>query len=361
MINGFVSDGEGVRISGSQNVVTGSYIGLDPTGAAAVPNRFNGVSIDTGTGNRIGGRTAPERNVISGNQANGLHSFGIGSGGNVVEGNFIGTDRTGTVDIGNGVEGVLLDLGAPNTVIRGNVVSGNGAFGVFIRGDGNTVQGNLVGTDATGTAPLGNDSGGVILRASPNSEDADGNRITLNVVSANAFGVQFASDAGFNVEADDNLVLYNLIGTDAKGKVAPGMGNSNVGVLYRNRGTGNVIARNVIAGNGATAQSAGVGILGDGSAVELNEVFRNLGQGIDVGSGSGNIIRRNRLRENGKDGIFLGFTTSSNSIVENFLRANLEHDCHDNSTGSGTAGTANTWRGNNGQTSQPPGLCVPGG
>lgn len=148
VVNGFKGccGGTGIAIGGSSNVVTGCYIGVDPTGSSVVANENNGVEIGTGTGNRIGGTTAAERNVISGNGVTGVQ---IHSAGNLVQGNFIGTDRTGTIDLGNVAKGVVLEVSGPsNNVVRGNVVSGNGD-GVFMRGDGNSVQGNLIGTDAT--------------------------------------------------------------------------------------------------------------------------------------------------------------------------------------------------------------------
>jgi hypothetical protein len=57
------------------------------------------------------------------------------------------------------------------------------------------------------------------------------------------------------------------------------------------------------------------------------------------------------------DGIFMDFDTSNNRITNNFLRQNAEHDCHDDSAGAGTAGTANFWINNNGRTQNRPGLC----
>jgi hypothetical protein len=355
-INGFTSapfGGNGISISGSGNVVTGCYIGLDPTGSIVVANEDNGISL-AGTGNRIGGRTSRERNVISGNRVSG---FQVHVGGNLIEGNYIGTDRTGSVDLGNSGEGVLLHLSAPNNVVRGNLLSGNDNTGVFIAGKGNSLRANLIGTDATGTAPLGNNGGGVLLRAGDGLSDADGNQIIGNLVSANGqAGVWFASEPGVNVENDDNLVSGNLIGTDRRGNVAPGMGNSPIGVVVFTEGTGNVVGANVVGGN----DSIGISISGDSTTVAANAIFEHPNYGLVINSGSGNLVRRNHVRANGVDGIYLSPAASGNSVVENFLRLNVEHDCHDDSVGSGTAGTANIWRRNNGQTSQPPGLCVPG-
>ena len=103
--------------------------------------------------NVIGGTAAGARNVISGNDGNGVTIQGTGTSGNRVVGNFIGTDVTGAVDLGNLSDGVSLSGGASGNFVGGtapgsrNVISGNGADGVEIIGDGttgNTVQGNFI-------------------------------------------------------------------------------------------------------------------------------------------------------------------------------------------------------------------------
>ena len=100
--------------------------------------------------------------------SSGLELFGT-NGFSRVEGCFIGTDPTGTVALGNSV-GVALNthssvIGGTTPAAR-NVISGNVAYGVFIAGAGggfyvrnNLFQGNLIGTDATGTRAVGNGIG----------------------------------------------------------------------------------------------------------------------------------------------------------------------------------------------------------
>src|SRR5262249_25266629 len=132
--------------------------------------------------NIVGGTTAAARNIISGN---GFGTFGpdagvevldAGTSGNVVEGNFIGTDVTGTVALGNDLAGISV-IGGPsgNTLGgtasgAGNVISGNaGKAGIFGDGvlvrqaTGNVVQGNLIGTTPSGNAALANNGAGVYL------------------------------------------------------------------------------------------------------------------------------------------------------------------------------------------------------
>src|SRR5207244_1000790 len=170
VINAF--DGAGLDLAaGSGNVVQGNFIGTNPSGAVAVPNGGNGVLIDGGAGNAIGGTPPAVRNVISGNGSDGILMTGSSASGNTVQGNYLGTNAAGTGDLGNHGEGVLI-LGAPNNSIggtgsgAGNVISGNDAGagdsfgdGVQLKGadaTGNVIQGNVIGLNAAGTAKIGN-------------------------------------------------------------------------------------------------------------------------------------------------------------------------------------------------------------
>ncbi len=117
----------------------------DNSGYSVAAGDINGAPSNT-----IGGTAAGARNLISGNDWQSVHISGSGATGNVVLGNYIGTDTTGAVDEGNGANGVYIN-GAPSNTIGGtaagarNVISGNGVFGVNISGagaTGNEVQGN---------------------------------------------------------------------------------------------------------------------------------------------------------------------------------------------------------------------------
>ena len=135
-----------------------------------MPNQFHGVLISgAAIGVRIGGATAAARNVISGNGLSGVAILGALTKSNKVLGNFIGTDVTGTLDRGNGSDGVLISGGSKNNLIGGavfaarNVISGNGSDGVEISGagtTGNKVKGNYVGLNAAGNSALGNSGDG---------------------------------------------------------------------------------------------------------------------------------------------------------------------------------------------------------
>jgi titin len=196
----YAATGIGVGIGGTQITVAGNYIGTDASGSKAVSNG-RGVVLGSGASNNtIGGTTSGARNVISGNTSSGV---AFGSTGNVVEGNYIGTDATGSQALGNGSDGsaaVVLAtfqgrqaLPSINDTIGGttsgaaNVISGNFADGIRIVSNnaqtttlGNTITGNLLGTDATGTRALGNGRNGVVI-ANNSARD----RIASNVIAHN--------------------------------------------------------------------------------------------------------------------------------------------------------------------------------
>jgi titin len=169
--------GDGVYMSDpytNSNLILGNLIGVDKTGKVALGNALSGVFIINGPSNNvIGGTTSTARNVISNNGQDGVQIDYSNTTGNVVEGNDIGTDSTGTVAMGNHRDGVYLWSGTYLNVIGGttpgarNVISGNAQNGVIIDAGSrsNLVEGNYIGTDSTGEKALGNRIDGVLIQA----------------------------------------------------------------------------------------------------------------------------------------------------------------------------------------------------
>ena len=160
VVQHFVNNG--ILLLGGSNVIAGNYLGIGADGTTVHANNpaaviyQGGIRVESAA-NIIGGTTAADRNVISGNGYAGIELFGAGASGNEVYGNYIGVDASGTLDRGNTQEGIDLELGASN-IIGGpgagqrNIISGNGSDGIEIDGgDFNVVQGNYIGTDFTGT------------------------------------------------------------------------------------------------------------------------------------------------------------------------------------------------------------------
>jgi len=231
VINRFVS--QGILISGSGafgNSIAGNYIGTDAAGALALGNGREGIQIAGGAhDNVIGGTTPEKRNVISGNGLSGIEISEAHN--NIVIGNYIGADASGAVALGNGRSGVFISLGAQGNVVggtasgEGNVISGNSSKGVYIYASGtmsNTVAGNYIGADATGTAALGNQQGGVYIGEPLGS--AQGNTIGPGNVIAHNGGSGIVVDGPDttgntitqNSIADNaNLGIYNFNGGNA--------------------------------------------------------------------------------------------------------------------------------------------------
>ena len=245
------------------NVVQGNFIGTDVTGTTPLSNGGSGVVIAGAASNNLIGGTEPgARNLISGNAGAGVSLWDAGTTGNTIQGNFIGTDVTGTATLGNAGIGVALYDGAANNQVggteagAGNLISGNSRAGVVMVSPGtneNRVQENLIGTSISGTASLGNAEGGVAI-----ADSASGNQVggtepgDRNLISGNAgHGVAIA-DPG----TTSNRIQGNFIGTDPTGTLA--LGNGLTGVVVTNDATGNSILSNSIRSNG------GLGIdLGD--------------------------------------------------------------------------------------------------
>jgi hypothetical protein len=156
----------GIQLSGPGSHVTGNFIGTDPAGNPGGYNAW-GIWFDgTDLATVIGGTAPADRNLISGNG----DGIAVLSGRLTIQGNLIGTDRTGTHPGGifshTGTGVYLSATTSPGSIVggtaagAGNVISGN-SIGVSIYFDSvaNVVQGNRIGTNAAGTGPLGNDIG----------------------------------------------------------------------------------------------------------------------------------------------------------------------------------------------------------
>jgi CSLREA domain-containing protein len=298
LISGNGGDGI-VLIAAIGNTILGNYIGTNVAGTGLLGNSGNGVSVDdSSTNNLIGGNTAAARNVISGNK-NGI-VIGAGSSDNRVQGNRIGTDRTGTVDLGNANAGVVIEGVATGNIVGGktaavrNLISGNDGHGVLLEGAdtaSNRVRGNFIGTDRTGTLDLGNTLFGVAIRGAAHDNTIGGDVAGAgNVISGNDAGGILLEEAG----TTGNSVQGNWIGTDAATTL--NLGNAFHGVFITDNASGNFI--------GGTGAGAGNIIAFNGENGVL--VGSDPGQGFANPAGTGNAINRNSIFDNGALGIDLG-------------------------------------------------------
>ena len=278
--------------------VQGCYIGTNAAGTAASANGAGGIRINA-RGITIGGTSAGAGNVISGNDGSGIAVTG-GSGTSIL-GNFIGLNAAGTQGISNGGSGVNISGGA--AVVGGlpgsrNVISGNNRGIVFggIRpaqalgvragvlisgGSGSQVVGNSIGTDASGTGIIPNDSG-VVIEGAVNNLIGVATPAGGNVIKGNVFdGVHIEGP-----QATNNIVQSNLIASNGFNGVAISDGASNNRIGGTELRAGNTITGN---GFGGFFGSSGGGVFigsGTGNAVLGNSIYSNALLGIDLG-GSG--------------------------------------------------------------------------
>ena len=267
----------------SHNLVEGNLIGTDVAGTVALANSTSGVQIVGSSNNTVGGLGTSSRNIISGNTTNGVVINGSGgASNNLIVGNFIGTNAAGTAAIGNNL-GVNIWNGATDNTVGGtvaarNLISGNTSDGIDIWASGtsgNLIEGNDNGTNAAVAASLGNASAGIAMYSGTTA-----NTISGNVVTGNLYGIAVEGSG-----TSENVLISNLVG------VAVVVGNmtslpNSVGVLLQAGATDNTVGgstlalANVLSGN--TNNGLNIGNFGtSGNLVENNYI------GTDAASDSG--------------------------------------------------------------------------
>lgn len=292
------NSGHGVAISGATatgNIILGNLIGTDGSVIGIEGNVGDGVNISGGGSNIVGGTSPEERNILSGSR-NGSGVRLTDSSGNTISGNFIGTDLAGTARVPNSNFGIFLLDAATNNVIggtaagAGNVIGANSFSGILIGGKsggstgaatGNRVEGNFIGTNATGAVNLGNLQHGVAI-----INDATDNIVggaasgAANVISGNA---QRGINVSVGATGTGNVVAGNFIGTDTTGTLSLGNGLGGIavtGALGLDIGGTNVGEQNIIAFNGGPGVS--VDATSDGVRIVGNSIYSNNGLSIDL-------------------------------------------------------------------------------
>jgi Domain of unknown function (DUF4347)/Cadherin domain/Right handed beta helix region/Periplasmic copper-binding protein (NosD) len=341
--------GNGVEINGSgSHTLQGNWIGLDATGTAVAANVENGIYATGSSGNLIGGSTAVERNVISGNGYRGIHFVDVD--GSTIAGNYVGTDITGTTDVNGAAvnlnqSGIVISSGSDGNLIGGttagsrNIISGNNHFGIEFQfgSQNNRLEGNYIGTTATGLAALGNLSGGVAhWNAGSGNVTGGGAAGAGNVISGNGGMGVLVGNASVGT-----VVQGNLIGLGVDGNTL--LGNGDAGVLVEGASVNTLIGSdangandaaegNVISGNsdgGVVIAGAGTsGTRVQGNLVGTNSAGTaargNAYNGVAIfGGATGNTIGDNLLSGNGDNGIAIaGSGTSGNLVQGNVIGLN---------------------------------------
>ncbi|WP_091540364.1 choice-of-anchor Q domain-containing protein [Thermoflexibacter ruber] len=333
--NGGYGTSAEIRIQSTDNIIKGNYIGINRNGTADISPAQHGLWISNGNGSIIGGTSAVERNVIGGVNQNALVLQN--SSNCTVKNNYLGTNASGTASIPNNI-GILIQQGSSNNVIGGtsaadrNLISGNSNSGIFIQDIAtqlNQIQGNYIGTNASGTAAIGNNTG--ISVFSPNNIIGGTVAGAGNLISGNPN----ANIGIFAADATNNLIQGNYIGTNASGTAAISgatvgislNGSSNTTVGGTTAGAGNIISGSSICGiriftsNDNTIQGNYIGTNVVGTAAIPNS------SGILIENGASNNLiggtvasARNIISGNTQNGISISsISTSNNQIAGNYI------------------------------------------
>ncbi len=276
------------------NVVIGNYIGTNAAGDTAIPNATifgngAGVLIEESDNNTIGGKTASARNLISGND------YGVvivaDATFNHVEGNYIGINAAGDAALPNAASGVFIEELAHDNVIGGtsaasrNIISGNGDEGVTITGGAydNIVQFNYIGTNPSGTSAIPNRFEGVDIdeaSAFCGCTDATGNLIADNLISGNG-------SSGIEIQDPTtafNIIVRNKIGTNAAGTA--GIPNNDGGIYFDRDSHNNQVGSTNPSDANLIAFNIGAGIIVLDTDTQNhflgNSIYSNTGLGIDL-------------------------------------------------------------------------------
>ena len=282
--------GTAISIEGSSNnAITGNFIGTDPAGTTASASSQSIDVTGVSTGNVIGGTTPAARNVMTSTQQT-IHLFSATN--TTIQGNYIGIDKNGTSALGTAFDGIFLIVGASNNLIGGTSAGAGNVIGFFtghgIREDfggnnNNTIQGNLIGTNAAGTIGLASQGFGMQVDDGLVGGTTAG---AGNLVS----GVQF----GILVAGGNNSVVIqgNKIGTDITGALP--LGNAGSGICV----------------SGFTTNLTGT--IGGTAAGAANRIAFNGAQGVQLEAQTGWSILGNSIDSNGGLGISLAPGSGSN-------------------------------------------------
>ncbi|MEM7626058.1 MAG: cadherin-like domain-containing protein [Planctomycetota bacterium] len=342
VISGNLNAGIVINGEASDNtLIKGNIIGLNAAGNAAIANMFEGIYIHNGAdGTVIGGATAGERNIISGNSADGINIADATTTGSIIQGNYIGTDATGSTALANIGDGIELNGITTGHVIGGsisgerNLVSGNTGDGVFLTSSSNvSLRGNYIGTNAAGTAAIANGDDGVMIDSASSLITVGGSTLGEgNLVSGNA-------GDGIRIHGDGNTLYGNYFGTNAAGAAAIPNGDEGVDLFSSDNNIvggsganeGNLISGNaqngmqVFGANSSTIQGNLIGTQVDGITALANgsngiwfagSASNNLVGGTDPNAG--NVIAHN----NGDGVTFLNDGNDANSVIGNLIFSN---------------------------------------
>lgn len=298
-----------IQVYSASNTVTGCYFGTDRTGMVTDPDGTPGSGDELGNGfglvistdlavnnqaavdNVIGGSTAAERNVIAGSTESGISVTQPDTMNNLIIGNYLGTNASGTAPLGNGAVGILLGSNTHHNTVKDNLASGNESGGIKLQSDvtENLITGNLAGTDASGSSAIPNGTpAGLPAGRGYGLQIFSGatNLIEENVFSGNLLAGIVLGTFATTHDVTDNIIRANRLGTDRTGTLPiangiPGVPDIGFGIVMVTP-PGNTISGNMIGG----ASYADANVIGFNTSAGLGAE----GPGV-----TGNVINHNLI------------------------------------------------------------------
>ncbi len=318
------NDQSGISLeTNSSATIIGNYIGVGSDGKTRIKNGLNGVMVQSGSRATIGGASATERNIISGNSNSGIYIVGAAANSTVISGNYIGTDFTGTNAVVNGDNGITVETTKGVTIGggaagAGNLVSGNNQSGISVRdgSDNAVISGNIVGLGINGTTIIANGQNGIHISS------AKAVSILNNVVTGNL-------GSGISLVSKDNTVANGAANAIIKGNIIGLAADGNTLLPNGNDTWGNPVTGNKNAGI-YTEYTTGITIGGPAPA-DANTISGNAQWGVELTNLSsnalvqGNFIGVNKTGTqragNNYDGVFAK-NSSSQTIIQNVISGN---------------------------------------
>lgn len=300
--------GHGIELRNSNsNTVTGNWVGLDSTGNAIIGNEMNGIYVQNGSSNTIGGADLEDRNIVGGNgfghvatepdySRHGIQidgNFFTGNpaaNGNQVINNWVGIGTDGTTNLGNSEDGISVYRNSFSTLVEDNIVVYNNE-GIFIQthSDNNEVYGNYVGLLPDGVTAVGNTNDGIKIHSGEGNIIGGTTSGQENyIVGHGQHGIHLTiggSQGTFDEEAaDNNMIQNNIVGHDGSNTAWANAGN---GIQIADGSSSNIVGGTGTNESNLIANNGGNGIVVNGittiqNTFIANEIYCNGDRGIEL-------------------------------------------------------------------------------
>jgi len=328
----------------NSTTINNNIIGTDVDGTTARSIGNNGIQIE---GNDFTNHVAVNSNdsIVTNNLVSNCTQTGIfinsGCNNSIVQGNKIGTDITGTVNMGNGNCGIQIQgndnntlVGSNNTQIGGtnsserNIICGSTNQGININlGVSNTIiQGNYIGVDSTGLVAIPNNQQGISISGYNGSVSIPCNNTQIggtttsarNIIAGNGnCGIQLTNDV------NDTIIQGNYIGVGSNGTTT--IANTNVGIFVQGNSSapsnGTIIGGTTSGAFNIIAASTSEGIFLNNnihnSVIQGNFIGTDASATLNLGNGNNGILITGVGAEASTNNLIGGTSTTTKNIIKN--------------------------------------------